>query len=54
VSLRRKTRIVNAMIFLVILYGGETWTKTHALEKKTDACEMWIWRRMLTADGILD
>src|SRR6218665_3269037 len=35
------------MIFPVILYNCETWTKTIAIEKTIDACEMWIWRRML-------
>jgi len=47
VSLQTKTRIVNAMIFPVILHGCETWTKTREMEKKIDACEMWIWRKML-------
>src|SRR6218665_281412 len=41
-----KTRIVNAMIFPVILYGCKTWTKTKEMEKKIDAFEMWIWRKM--------
>src|SRR6218665_521406 len=47
VSLQTKTRIVNAIIFPVILYGCKTWTKTREMEKKIDACEMWIWRKML-------
>ena len=47
VSLETKTRIVKAMIIPVVLYGCEAWTKTKALEKKIEACEMWIWRRML-------
>ena len=45
--MQTKTRIVNAMIFPVIPYGCETWTKTREMEKKIDACEMWIWRKML-------
>jgi len=47
VSLQTKTRIANALIFPVILYGCETWTRSIAMEKKIDASEMWIWRRML-------
>ena len=35
------------MIFPVILYGCETWTKTRVMEKKCNACEMWIWTQML-------
>ena len=46
-SLGTKTRIVKAMVFPVVLYGCETWTKTKAVEKKIEACEMWIWRKML-------
>ena len=47
-----KTRIVAAMILPVILHGCETWTQTMVMEKKMYACEMWIWRRMLIADGL--
>src|SRR6218665_2161818 len=47
VSLQTKTRIVNAMIFPVILYGCKPWTKTREMEKKIDVCKMWIWRKML-------
>jgi hypothetical protein len=52
VSLMTKTRIVKAMIFPVVLYGCETWTKTKALEKKINACEMWIWRKVLRTPWI--
>src|ERR1700757_5133302 len=47
VSVETKTRLVKALIFPITLYGCETWTKTKALQKKIDACEMWIWRKML-------
>ena len=47
VSLETKTGLVKTMIFPIVLYGCETWTTTKELEKKIDACEMWIWRRML-------
>src|SRR6218665_2147479 len=40
-------RIMKAMVFPGVLYGCETWTKTKTMEKKIDACKMWIWRRML-------
>jgi hypothetical protein len=35
------------MIFPIVLYGCETWTKTKATEDKVDACEMLIWRKLL-------
>jgi len=47
ISLQTKTRIVNAMICPVILYVCETRTQTREMEKKIDACEMWIWRKTL-------
>src|SRR3984885_13739758 len=43
---RHQKRLVRAMIFLTVLYGCETWTMTKNLEKKINACEMWIWRKM--------
>src|SRR6218665_325962 len=41
----KEMRIIKAMVFPGVLYGCETWTK--AMEKKIDACKMWIWRRMV-------
>src|SRR6218665_2507641 len=38
VSLQTKTRIVNAMIFPVLIFGCEAWTKTRAIEKKIHTC----------------
>ena len=49
VSLEMKTRIVKVIIIPVVLCGCEAWTKTKAQEKKIEACEMWIWWRMLRA-----
>jgi hypothetical protein len=39
--------LVRALIFPTVLYGCETWTITKSMEKKINACEMWIWRKML-------
>ena len=46
-SKETKAGLVKSMIFPIVLYGCETWTKTKALEDKIDACEMWIWRSLL-------
>src|SRR6218665_4088341 len=43
---RHKKRIVRTLIFPKVLYGCETWTMTKKMEKKINACEMWIWRKM--------
>ena len=47
VSMETKAGLVKSMIFPIVLYGCETWTKTKATEDKIDACEMWIWRKLL-------
>src|ERR1700733_4733779 len=47
VSVETKKRLVRALIFPVGMYGCESWTKTQRMEKKINACEMWIWRKML-------
>ena len=39
-------RIVRTLIFPTVLYGCETCTMTKKMEKKINACEMWIWRKM--------
>src|SRR6218665_2889474 len=43
---RHKKRTVRTLIFPTVLYGCETWTMTKKMEKKINACEMWIWRKM--------
>src|SRR6218665_2229066 len=46
VSIDTKKRIVRTLIFSTVLYGCEMWTVTKKMEKKINACEMWIWRKM--------
>ena|SRR6218665_372343 len=45
-SIDTQKRIVRMLIFPTVLYGCETWTMTNKMEKKINACEMWIWRKM--------
>ena len=35
------------MVFLVVVYGCESWTIKRAEHKKIDAFELWCWRRLL-------
>ena len=42
-----KAHIVKAMVFLVVLYGCESWTIKKAERQRTDAFELWCWRRPL-------
>ena len=42
-----KFHLVKAMIFPVVMYGCENWTVKKAECQKTDAFELWCWRRLL-------
>ena len=42
-----KVRIVNAMVFPVVMYGCESWTTKKAECQRIDAFELWCWKRLL-------
>ena len=46
-TLSRKVRLVQAMVFPVVMYGCESWTIKKAECRKIDAFELWYWRRLL-------
>ena len=46
ITLPTKVRLVKAMFFPVVMYGCESWTIKKA-EHRTDAFELWCWRRLL-------
>jgi hypothetical protein len=46
-SLDLKKRIIKTLIWSVVLYGSETWTLVKADIKRLEACEMWIWRKIM-------
>ena len=39
--------LVKAMVFPVVMYGCENWTMKKAEHRRTDAFELWCWRRLL-------
>ena len=41
-----KKRLINTLVWSVLLYGSETWTLKKDDIKRLESCEMWIWRRM--------
>ena len=47
VSIGTKRRLVQALVFPVVMYGAETWTVLKTDRKKIDAFELWCWRRIL-------
>ena len=40
-------RLVKAMVLPVVMYGCESWTVKKAERQRTDAFELWCWRRLL-------
>ena len=42
-----KICLVKAMVFPVVMYGCESWTIKKAECQRTDAFELWCWRRLL-------
>ena len=42
-----KVHIVKAMVFPVVMYGCESWTIKKAEHLRTDAFELWCWKRLL-------
>ena len=47
ITLPTKVRLVKAMVFPVVVYGCESWTVKKAERRRTDAFELWCWRRLL-------
>ena len=47
ITLPTKVLVVKAMIFPIIMYGCESWTIKKAEHERTDAFELWCWRRLL-------
>ena len=51
-----KVSLVKAMIFLVAMYGCESWTIKKAEHQRVGTFELWCWRRLLekTLESPLD
>ena len=47
ITLLTKVRLVKAMVFLVVMYGCESWTIKKGERRRIDAFELWCWRRLL-------
>ena len=47
ITLPTKVYLVKAMVFLVVMYGCESWTIKKAEHRRIDAFELWYWRRLL-------
>ena len=47
ITLPTKVHLVKAMVFPVVMYGCKSWTVKKAEHQRTDAFELWCWRRLL-------
>ena len=47
ITLPTKLCLVKTMVFPVVMYGCESWTVKKAECRRTDAFELWCWRRLL-------
>ena len=52
ITLPTKVPLVKAMVFPVVMYGCESWTIKRAEHRRTDAFELWCWRRLLRVLGL--
>ena len=51
IPLPTKLHLVKAMVFPVVMYGCESWIIKKAEHQRTDAFELWCWRRLLRVPG---
>ena len=47
ITLPTRVHLVKVMVFLVVMYGCESWTIKKAECLRIDAFELWCWRRLL-------
>ena len=47
VTLPSKVHLVKATVFLVVMYGCESWTIKKAACQRTDAFELWVLEKTL-------
>ena len=47
ITLPTKVHLVKAMVFPVVMCGCESWTMKKGECRRTDAFELWRWRRLL-------
>ena len=47
ITLPTKVCLINSVVFLILMYGCESWTIKKAKHQRTDTSELWYWRRLL-------
>ena len=52
ITLPTKIRLIKAMVFPVVIYGCDGWTIKKAECQRSDAFELWCWKRLLRGPWI--
>ena len=47
ITLPTEVHLVKAMVFPVVMYSYESWTVKKVEHQRTDAFELWCWKRLL-------
>ena len=47
ITLLTKVCLLSTVVFPVVMYGCESWTRKKAEQWRTDAFELWCWKRLL-------
>ena len=47
-----KVHLVKVMVFPIVMYGCESWTRKKAEYQRIDNFELWCWRRLLRVLGL--
>ena len=53
ITVSTKFLLIKAMVFLVLMYGYESWTIKKAEHRRIDAFELWCWRRLFRVPWIV-
>ena len=51
ITLPTTVHLVKTLVFPAVMYGCESWTIKKAECQRTDAFELWCWRRLLRVPG---
>ena len=52
ITLPTKVRLVKAMVFIIVMYGCESWTIKKAEHRRIDTFELWCWKKLLRSLGL--
>ena len=47
ITLATKVHVVKAVVFLVVVYGCESWTIKKVEHQRIETFKLWCWRRLL-------